>query len=642
MVIRDRNITSHAISLGGRTFRLRGNPQRRLISQLPGKVTLGDWTNESNPIASVRSWTDRRGGVGTENDDPDAGQDKTWFSTASLRHNKHHVLQRRAVATAVNAGIGSDETVQFVAELASTIFAIAGSKIYLYADSTDTWGSSLNTFAGAPTDVVTCPLNGVETLVVAQSGTGVDFTTDGSSWTNETVTTTDIAFMAWDVARSFLWGIDTSGATYFTANLANGWTQTATMRLRQGEPTRLLFGPGPADEDLLYSATQIGLHVYDNANSRWIATRRQLPFHDQNGTGSVVFDESIFINSGLAVYKYSPGQEGITTQVGPDRFDGIPQLYQGATRAMAATHTELFLFIDGSNTAGASDATEGGTFTDGIHTGQRLGSGGGKSSIMGWNTLGWEFKWTSDIAGEVATANMLVSNSYNSYRLWWGSGSTIYYMVLPIGIENPNQVTNAQREPSSSTTEPLFDAGVDNQTRTALAWIIDSQHPSSAEQITLKYQVNSDDSDSALTTVVTKKTSGVVTYPLPDAENQEGVPFSNIGPIVDMVRGPILTNTPDLLRLSLIYKKAIKPMWGWDLVMNMTHSEQGYTPEEQRDFVESLIDADLKGDRLQQYTSKDEEDNDQNYWVFVLAAQADEATGYDDEAFWRITIAEAR
>ena len=644
MVIRDRNLEPHHISLGGRSFVTRGNPQRRLVAQLPGKVTSGEWTNESNPIASVRSWTDRRAGIGTENEDPDAGLDRTFFSTASLRHINHHVLQRRAVATAANTGIGSDETVQFGAELGGEFYSLAGQKIYRYEDATDSWSASLNTFATAPTDVITCPLNGVETLVVAQSGAAVDFTADGSSWTNEAVTTTDIAFLTWDAARRYLWGIDTSGSTYFTSNLANGWTQTVSATwLRQGEPTKLFFGAGPGDEEVMYSATQIGLYVYDNANERWVPSRRTLPFHNQNGTGSTAFDESVFINAGLAIYKHTPGSELIVTLVGPDRNDGLPQQYQGSIRAMEGTHTELMVLLDGSNTAGASDAAGGGTFTDGIHTGQRLGFGGGKSSIMGWNGLGWEWKWTSDIAGESTTANLLVSSAYNSYRLWWGANETIYYMVLPVGIENPNQVTNTPRQPSSITQEPWFDAGVDNQTRTALSWILDSEHPSSAETITLKYQVDFDESDSATRTVVTKKTSGVLEIPLPGGDNEEGVPFRAIRPIPEMARGSDLTNTPDLKRLTLKYLKRIQgPLWGWDLVLDLTHAEGGFTPLEQRDFLESLVDPELNGDRLVQYTSKDEEDNEQNFWVFMIASQASEATGYDDEAFWRVTVVEAR
>lgn len=683
MVIRDRTTEQHQISLGGRKFRTRGNPQRRLISQFPGKVTLGDWTNESNPLASVKSWTDRRGGIGTENADIERGQDRTWFSTATLRHNKHHVLQRRSVATAANSGIGTDETVQFVAELGSSVYSIAGSKTYRYADSDDTWSANLNSFASAPTDVLTCPLNGVETLIVAQSGAAVDSTADGTTWTDETSTTTDVSFITWDVARGYVWGIDTSGNTYFTSNLTNGWTQTATMRLTRGVPTKLFMGPGPSDEDLLYAATQIGLYVYDNANERWVATKLTLPFHDQNGTGSTVFRDSIYVNAGLAVYKYVPDTQTIITLVGPDRDDGIPQNYQGATRSLAGTHTELMLLIDGSNTSGTSDFTAGGTFTDGIHTSQRLGSGGGLSSIMSFNEIGWEFEWTSTTAGQVSTANLLVSNTYNSYRLWWGSNETIYFMTLPVGIENPNQVANTQREPSSTTQEPWFDAGVDNQTRTALSWIIDSNHPSTSETITLKYQLDFDESDSATITMQTKKESGVMRFELPgreprvpsgfdfpdrpialaqpgtglprflpglgrigftrQSEDESGVPFRAIRPIIDMSRGSILTNTPDLKRLSLVFLKRITgPLWGWDILINMTREEQGYYPDEQRDFLESLLNPEMNGDKLQQFTYKDEEDNDQNFWVMVLAASADENTGHDDGSFWRITVAEPR
>ena len=151
-----------------------------------------------------------------------------------------------------------------------------------------------------------------------------------------------------------------------------------------------------------------------------------------------------------------------------------------------------------------------------------------------------------------------------------------------------------------------------------------------------------DEADSATRTLTTKKISGVLEIPLPGQENEEGVPFRAIRPIPEMARGSILTNTPDLKRLSLKYLKRIQgPLWGWDIVLDLTHEEAGSSVKEQRDFLESLVDPTLKGDKLVQYTSKDEEDNSQNFWVFLLAAQADEATGFDDPSFWRITIVEA-
>ena len=110
-----------------------------------------------------------------------------------------------------------------------------------------------------------------------------------------------------------------------------------------------------------------------------------------------------------------------------------------------------------------------------------------------------------------------------------------------------------------------------------------------------------------------------------------------IRPVMDLARGSVLTSTPDVKRLTLLFKKTIQPLWGVDVVLDLTDDLQGYSPEEKRDFIESIIST----ENLQQVTYKDEDDNDQNRWMFILSAQAEERTGHNDKAFWRITLAEA-
>ena len=632
----------NTISLGESLFNIVGKPQRRLVSIFPQKIVTGDYTNESNPLASVQVWDDPRAGIGVESWEQEVGS-RPWYSTLSLRHNRHLVLQRRAVATADNDNVGADESISFLAELSQEIYATAVTKIYLYDDATDSWGSSLRTFASYVTDIITAPISGTDTLIVAQRSQPVDFTTNGSSWTDESGAV-NIELLAYGY-RDLLWGISNTGELYFLSNFTAGWTQVATLRIPYGEPTKLFVGPGPSGEDLLYCSTQVGLFVYDSANERFIQTELVLPFHEDNGRGVDIYRGAIFFSAGTSLYRYQPGQESRIDIIGPDRDDGLPQGRQGVIKAAIKTHNDLIVLLDGSELSGASEAAELPTFTDGIHTGTVMPSGIGRSSVLGLALprAGWEVKWSSPTAGESVSANMLVTTAYTSYRLWWSAGGTVYYQNLPTAIENPNQITNAQREASGIFETPWYDAGAVHQDKTALSFEIDSVHPSSSETVLLQYAVDYDDSDSALKNVITKTVTSEESYSLPTASEPEGIVFRAIKAKLTLTRSSIRTSTPDVKKLALIFKKTNETLWGWDIVVDMRKGKQGQTPMEMRDYIFGAGPDSLINKReLVPFTFRDELDNEQNFWVMVTNVLAEEETGRDVSGLWRITVVEPR
>ena len=66
-------------------FQTAGKIREFLASQLPAKLTFGDYSDASNPFASEWSFEDGRGGIGIEVLDPRKDLDRVWYSTAKLR-----------------------------------------------------------------------------------------------------------------------------------------------------------------------------------------------------------------------------------------------------------------------------------------------------------------------------------------------------------------------------------------------------------------------------------------------------------------------------------------------------------------------------------------------------------------------------
>jgi hypothetical protein len=239
-------------------------------------------------------------------------------------------------------------------------------------------------------------------------------------------------------------------------------------------------------------------------------------------------------------------------------------------------------------------------------------------------------------------SNLLVTNAYDSYRLWWATGNTVQYEFLPLGIENPTQVSTTRREASGYWLMPWFDANAIHTDKTALQWHIDAFCPSTAEKATLKYAINYDDNDSALTALGVVDRDGDHEFPMPNSVSPMGVPFRSIRAKLELERGPNIFSTPDVKKVALVYKPTLETMWGWQVTLDMSRDAEGYTSKQQRDYLFGSARAALANEReLLPFTMKDDNDGTNVYWVFIANAEAQETAGYSDDAIWTVTLAEA-
>ncbi len=197
-------------------------------------------------------------------------------------------------------------------------------------------------------------------------------------------------------------------------------------------------------EENLYSmqATKKGLFAHDSANSKFIQTELTIPNHPHAGKGTIRGRDSIYMPAGLGVYKYINQAGGAVLAVtGPDRDDGVPTNQRGTIKFMTGSHNELFAGLDAST---APNITSGDSIPyqwQSHHGSMVIDDDTGYSTILGYDDMGWETKWTASSAGRSLQA-LTVSDAYDEYRMWWGFNGEIKFMKIPSDIINPSFVSD--------------------------------------------------------------------------------------------------------------------------------------------------------------------------------------------------------
>ena len=570
-------------SLNGLKFPLAGPVQVFIASQFPPKRMEGGFTLDTHPVLSTVEWRDWRGGIGKDTYDTER-RNRVWWGTTSLRYRGHNVLQRRTVQTAAASSSGA---VGFMGDIGTTVLASFGTAVHAYTNAIDDWGASVRTLANAATDSLSAMVNGTYTLVVAQ-GSDLDWTTDGSSWSR---ITTDIDYVAfW---REFLWGIDaTTGITYLTSNLSNGFTAVGTLRLQAESITRLFVGPTSTGdpEGILWGATTRGLYWYDTGTDRWMQSGFTVPYHPNNGRGAMAWRNSIYYPAGHAVYEYQP-VTGAYHVVGPDQDDGLPSDRRGSINVMAGTHNDLIIGVDSST--GTSTAIDTFLGTETVTQFQvYFEADAGYPTLLGWaggdpplGQGGWEVKWSSGSQGNSVSA-LHISNQYSSYRLWWGSGGRVFYQTIPTDIVNPSQVSTSEYESSGTVDTPwLVIPG--NQVGVAESAFLETRNPTSSETVGLAYARNFVES---FTTLGTNSSAEEKQYNFNDANsNPTGLVFRAIRFRMTPARGATVTNSPDIIKLAFAYKPSFAFLKGFRVALDITRTMQGRSLREMRDDIDTIL-----------------------------------------------------
>ena len=641
-------VEANEVYINGTYYPLSRAVQSTLASIYPAKVVIGDTTRDSQTRSSVISWSDWRGGMGVERMQGPSDADRAWHSTCNLRHRHHLVLPALSTATTSQEPDDTDITgaITFIQDLGTTLYAGWDTAPYYYSEGNDRWNrvthsSSDYSFPKAPTDSITVRMGGTDYIVVAH--------TDGYSYFSSATTvadkTTDAKYLAyWD---DRLWGIDEAGQLWYTLTIAGTPVNDAKLPVQDGYVTDLFVGRDATGEQILYAATKEGLYAHDFANQRLVETQFQLPFHNFNGVGSVRWRDAIYNPSGLGIYKYINGSNNaVVTVMGPDRDDGLPATYRGTIKKLVGTNTELIAGIDATTAPGSQAATDipwqGGATSGSSARGTVIAASSGQSSIVAWNDTGWETKWVAPSANAGKPISIMhVSNAgKGDYRLWWGFDGKVYHQMIPFDVINPSQLTSVEGTDYAYDTSgvhetPWFDAQQVEVDKLALKLKIEVDGAGSNETVAVQYAT---DYSTSYTSMGTITSSGTTTYTF---GSNAGTAFRSIKFKLTLAREAgstvaIQKKSPDVVSLTLEYRKKLEAKWGHTLEVSLNETYKGNDPKGLR---ANLVAA-IESNTLVEFTYRDDSGGTRNYYTDIVSATGLEYTGYDERGTSRITLVE--
>jgi hypothetical protein len=392
------------------------------------------------------------------------------------------------------------------------------------------------------------------------------------------------------------------------------------------------------------------IYKYNNAANSWSQVDTagdrvtdSVAFTDGSGNSYLVFAH---YDSGGSNYTYYNGSSWITAS----GAKATKYLTTWDERHMAGSHNELLVGID-ARAAPASIASTSFPYQWISHHGARvIEPTTGYSSILGYNDMGWEVKWQSGSSG-IGFDSIHVSDAYDEYRVWWGHNGIVYFMALPKDIINPSEVGDFSYATSGVHETPWFNAGQSEVEKLALKLRVEAQDLSANETVKVEYALNYNDSlwydigDVPINSTAMASnaggdgSSGTYTQIF---GSKAGTAFRAIKFKITLNREDADTtgleklNTPDVVSLTLEYRKKIEAKWGHTVDVDLTNEYKGNVP---KDLRSSLISA-IESETLVEFTFRDDGGGTRNYYVDVIAAQGMEFTGHDERGSTTIQVVE--
>ena len=623
----NKTIKKNEVFLNGKYYPITRPVQQVLASIYPAKVVIGDTTQDSQIRASVISWSDFRGGIGVERMEGSKDVDRAWWSTCSLRYKRHLVLPAKTKAVTNGDSDTNNQSLDVLQEFNGSLYGVwANRKVYKFNPGAASGGgftSDLATLPDRATDAIEVRMGGTLLLVIAHTG-GYTYTSDASSFTDDTKDTKFLAF--WN---DKLWGIDNTGQLWYASTIGSE-TNDAKLPLPDGFVTDLFVARNASGDPILYAMTKEGLYAHDATNALWVETQLALPFHNENGKGSTRWRDSVYIPAGLGLYKYINGSNSaVVTIVGPDRDHGLPSDYRGSINKLLGTHNDLIAVVDGSLAPG---------YADFFSTGESaaIPDSTGYSSILGWNEVGWEVKWASTVVGKKITSAFVTDvggdiTSTDPYRLYWGFDSKLYYQQLQKDVINPTQVVNYSYEDQVDGTfeTPWFNADQIEVDKLALKLKVETATCSANQTVAVTYATDYTESYTSLGTITS---NGITEYTF---GSNLGTTFRSIKFKLTLTT-TVVTASPDVISLTLEFRKKLNTKFGWAINIDMTKPYKGRSPKDMRSDLLSAIQSNT----LLEFTYKDDSTTNRNYYVDIQAAQGLEHTAYDERGTTQLTVTE--
>ena len=593
------------IALNGVHYRIDGPVATQLASVYSPKTIIGEYTLESRPRVSVRTWNDWRGGLGL-NREREKNHNQFWYGTCETSFHRHLTLVSLWTAAATDAGV---TTIYGIGELGGKLYVQSVLDIYPYTVATNTWGAVVHTMSNPPLSIVTAVLSGTRYLIIGQVNK-YTYSSDGASFTDVAKDSDRLA-----VWNDLLWGIDDTGQLWYSSNPTVTPTNGAKVPLSIGSVNSLFVGMDATGETILYAGTTEGLFAHDFANERFLPTGLQWPHLPNSGFGCV-WNGAIYVGYGVAgVWEYAPGRAEIRN-IGPTLNDGLPANYKTWPRQLLPSFRDLLLVVQP----------------------------GYEALPLAWDGIGWRVI-RSDDAVEAAFISALNS----TYRLYADPEMALGLGYLPLRTDSGwSPATDTTKEYAAAGYHELawFSPSEPDVTSTALDVTLETvgvggTTPTTDETVVVKYRLNY--STGAWTTLgtITCEAFKTTTYQFPNDSTPTGTDFKAIQFRLELARGSAGSNpqkkSPDVISIVLAYRKKLAEKWRFGVTIDGFEPISTNTPETLMAAVRTAIGSTTKVE----FTFRDSaKPTGQVFYVDVVSAELMEQTGLDERSRVKLVLEE--
>lgn len=607
------------VVIGGYHFPLfkDSDVQASAVDRFPGKITVGDYTLDSNDLLSTINISDLSGGHGIVDHVEGTTDNRYRIGTMYTRYPRQWTKPFKIDSLAHTGSVlGNLTPIGDMYDYANSRYDLysvdVGAGQDLHKNGTDTTYD----LTSAPTwKAVAYRGAGADTFLFIPYGTGyATFEPDGPTFTNNT-SPDFVAFCAWD---DKLIGIDIDGQLHYATSAAatTTWTSYGTGGKldRSIVPKSLVLFKNQAGENTVYVVSDSGVFAFDPATPRLYEIPDLFSIHPSFGIAATKWRGNLYVAAGMDILEFNGS---VIRNIGLSRDDGLPYSDQGKVIDLVGSQNSLYAYVSSVSGFGVD------TFY----------------SVHEWSGFGWHQIFHGAVSIGAPTW-MHVSRNLGTHRLYWGVSNVLFYQNLPVTFTNPQEAIAATGiefgyfvggtwgVSTYRMDSGRFDGGMPGYKKIANAIDINVTRKVATDTITVYYRIDDATSWTALGTVSATGHT-ILQFGTPDADGiYPGLPFYDIEFREEYVETASTVDTDVTKSMVFSFLKLMNPSWAWTLQLDLTKTHNDHSPEQLFDKLVALKDSGTF------YSMKHLDDT---YRIRIAGMSGAQKTGKDKRGVWTIS-----
>lgn len=625
----------NTVELFGVTLPIHGPVRRTYLTPFPPKMTTGDYSRDDQVLASTWVFSEVSGGLGIKNPSLPRDMDRYDFGTLDGRWRNQIVLLPRVHQA------DPEGPAQVMIDYNERLYYTIGVNIYRYHVHT------------GQRELMEHTLPSVATAIAVYYGRMFILTQDGMvAYDIHTDTWTDypevrgLGLIGWDQKLFYL---DYENNVYWTVDpddphqhpdTEGAWEWGGQVPLPPGYCGHMILYHDMLDEPTIFVSTRIGLFAYDFDSYRFLLTSMSHPAIKRGGPtsscgyGATVFRGEVYLPVGQDGYRFN---HAVVEQYGPNRDEGLPEQLRGDLTRFIAGHAYLYAFLATTNVGEEVEDPPDDVFEEGslmpLKVSQRttdkfFSQSERYGAVLATTGSAWHVVHVDYQAGAGVGAG-LVADIEGTRRLWFSSGSGLYWVQAPSALHNPLQSPFTEFQPDGFLDTFWYDAGWKELPKVAFGIEVTAENITDTEYIELYVAWDNNESWEHVGRV---SRNGRSSFNLGQTEGRR---FHSVKLRIEMVRGDDATKTPILKTGLLSFHRQPRKLYGWEFTVRLGGQDfHGLTTTDLYNQLNNIIDSDNAGE----FTYKDPSGRVRRHRVMVSSMSSAEQTGMDDTSQFQVSV----